>query len=245
MTGNKPKMRLEVEKQQKTKARRSPGMLKMISRFEAQDQKTSPIAKNKPCLNTEVGKIKQQAARPCHTQAAARKEETGGREQEEEDDRQATSKKKHSAPSEAIKHMNPNVPLQEMKVKMTSPPKSSIFEVKRESFSKKIPRFDSPKLLTRMKPLKRAKVETLLRLTKPEARNSPVKPRNFNLLLESWEQTSHVNLTSAVRNTPSLGPEADSQSEKILQNPQKIKPGISHPIGQKKFGRGLIGKFSQ
>jgi hypothetical protein len=96
-----------------------------------------------------------------------------------------------------------------------------------------------------MKPLKRAKVETLLRLTKPEARNSPVKPRNFNLLLESWEQTSHVNLTSAVRNTPSLGPEADSQSEKILQNPQKIKPGISHPIGQTKFGRGLIGKFSQ
>ena len=129
--------------------------------------------------------------------------------------------------------MNPNVPLQEMKVKMTSPPKSSIFEVKRESFSKKIPRCDSPKLLTKMKPLKRAKVETLLRLTKPEARNSPVKPRNFNLVLESREQTSHVNLTSAVRNTPSLGPEADSQSEKILQNPQKIKPGISHPIGQK------------
>jgi hypothetical protein len=79
-------------------------------------------------LNTEVEKTKQQAARPCHTRAAARKEETGGREQEEEDDRQATSKKKHSAPSEAIKHMNPNVPLQEIKVNMTSPTKSCIFE---------------------------------------------------------------------------------------------------------------------
>ena len=69
MTENKPKMRLEVEKQQKqqkTQARRSPGMIEKISRFEDQDQKTNHIARKKPFLNLEVEKKKQQAARARH-----------------------------------------------------------------------------------------------------------------------------------------------------------------------------------
>ena len=59
MTKNKPKIRLEVEKQQKTHARRSPGMMENISRFEDQDQKRNPTAKNKPNLNFEVEKSRQ------------------------------------------------------------------------------------------------------------------------------------------------------------------------------------------
>ena len=78
-------------------------------------------------------------------------------------------------------------------------------------------RCESPRLLTRMKPLKTAKIETLLKLTKPDARHSPVKPRNFNLLLERWEQTSNVILTPVVASTPSLRSEMDSQSDQRLE----------------------------
>ena len=125
MTENKPKMRLEVEKQQKqqkTQARRSPGMIEKISRFEDQDQKTNHIARKKPFLNLEVEKKKQQAARARHAKAAARTEEKCGDKQEDEEERKATRKNKHSTPPEAVKKKKPDVPLQAMNVKMTSPP---------------------------------------------------------------------------------------------------------------------------
>jgi hypothetical protein len=139
---------------------------------------------------------------------------------------------RHLAPSEVVK--KPAVPLQAKNVKTTSPPKSSHFRVKGEFLSKKKPRCESPKLLTK-KPMRKAKVDTLLKLVKPEAKNLPVKPRNFSSLLESWKQTSHVNLTSAVHITPKLSLEADSQSHKVLENPTIIKPRVSHPIGQGKL----------
>ena len=62
-------------------------------------------------------------------------------------------------------------PLQACKVKKASPPISKDFKVKTEAVGRKKSRCESPKLLTRMKPLKTAKIETLLKLAKPEARN--------------------------------------------------------------------------
>ena len=77
-------------------------------------------------------------------------------------------KKKNLAPSEAVGKKKPEVPLQVMNVKTKSPPKSSGFRVKSESLSKKKPMCDSPQLLTKMNPLRRTKVDTLLKLVKPE-----------------------------------------------------------------------------
>ena len=131
------------------------------------------------------------------------------------------------------------------KLKMTSPPISSHRKVKTEAFRRRMSRCESPRLLTRMKPLKTAKIETLLKLTKPDARHSPVKPRNFNLLLDSWEQTSNVILTPVVASTPSLRSEMDSQSEKTLEKSEKISPGVGHPIGQENLERGMSGKYNQ
>ena len=117
------------------------------------------------------------------------------------------------------------------KLKMTSPPISSHRKVKTEAFRRRMSRCESPRFLTRMKSLKTAKIETLLKLTKPDARHSPVKPRNFNLLLDSWEQTSNVILTPVVASPPRLRSETDSQSEKTLEKSEKISPGVGHPIG--------------
>jgi hypothetical protein len=42
---------------------------------------------------------------------------------------------------------------------------------------------------------------------------------NFNTRSkESWEQSSHVNLTTAVPSTPKLRPETDSQPQEVLEN---------------------------
>ena len=96
-----------------------------------------------------------------------------------------------------------------------------------------------------MKPLKKGKSETLLKLVKPDARNSPVKKENFKLLLKSWEHTSNQTLTKKKKKTPRRTSKMDSQSQETLENQQKIGLGVSHTIGQQKLERGVSEETNQ
>ena len=129
-------------------------------------------------------------------------------------------------------------------VKKTSPRQMRNMEVKTTSTPRAKQTCSSPNLLTRMKPLRKTRQLASLRLDKPMPRNSPVKTRNFNSILESWEITSNAILTSA-SNIPKLSTEAASQPQKSSQNKKISRPGISHLIGQEKLENGSSRQSSQ
>ena len=251
-TDNKYKIELEVEKPEKTKPSKSPTMIEKISRFEHPEH-PSNLADNhhgkkeedKPKLNSEAEKNKQRRDKPLCPQSAARKVNNTSKKQERPLNTHSTRKNKHYAFSEAAKikkkQQEEEKPFSASNAKKTSP----IFGVKIEPVRRQPSKCDSPKLLTRMKPLKKGKSETLLKLVKPDARNSPVKKENFKLLLKSWEHTSNQTLTLAVAKTPRRTPKMDSQSQETLENQQKIGLGVSHTIGQQKLERGVSEETNQ
>ena len=130
---------------------------------------------NRPKLNSEAEKKKQRRDKPFWLQVEARREDRTKKKQDKPVRTLSTRINKHYGSSEAAqtkkKQQEEGKTLSTSKTKKTSP----IFGVKSEAVRIQSSKCDSPKLLTRMKPLKKAQNETMLILVKPDAQNSPVE----------------------------------------------------------------------
>jgi hypothetical protein len=225
---NKHKNKLEAEKEETAKPLRTQTMTQKRSRFETQTKPTKSeddcLSKNKHKLESEVEKSRKMKSQkwlyalPDLGDSAHRKKPS----KQKPPITITLSKNKQEENTEAVKarHNSKNKPFQVNKTKMTSPTK-----VKTDACRKQMLKSDSPKLFVRMKPPKRANHAAMLKLVKPDTRCSPVKKSKFNLLLQSWENSSNKTLTPAVSKLPRLSPETGSQSQKSLE--RKICNGVS------------------
>ena len=129
----------------------------------------------------------------------------------------------------------------QVQAKMTSlPTEVKTSARKNNSMLKSVP----SSLNTRMKTPKKVTKGTLLKLARPDA-SSPVRISKFRALLQSWENSSNIDLTSAVANLPGSSRNVDSQSEQSLQNRRKLSPGVCSAIGQKKLETGPLLNLDQ
>ena len=146
---NKHKMKLEVEKEEQAKPSKSPAMVERISRFEnlelPRNLEDNCHSKNKPKVITEVEKSKKNINNPKWSQASPGQSDSVIKKK--------VNKLKSLIPGAAQDKQNrQDKPSQVSKTKK----KSHTTKVKTEAVRELLLKSDSPKLLTRMKPPKKA-----------------------------------------------------------------------------------------
>ena len=158
---NKHKMELEVEKEEQAKPSKSPAMVERISRFEnlelPRNLEDNCHSKNKPKVITEVEKSKKKINNPKWSQASPGQSDSVIKKKVNKLKSLIpiiSSNKNQHKNSEAAqdKQNRQDKPSQVSKTKKKSP----TTKVKTEAVRELLLKSDSPKLLTRMKPPKKA-----------------------------------------------------------------------------------------
>ena len=94
--------------------------------------------------------------------------------------------------------------------KTTTPTKVKIKSTERRPKAS----LNSPSL-KRLKTQKIAKISPITSPFRQKLRNSPLKPRNFNQILNKWEELSTIDLIQAVAKPPRLPDSVDKMLEKV------------------------------